>query len=341
MLRVEYGASVAGYNTFGIDCRVRCLAVVEGEEDLDELAGREDLSGDDVLVVGKGSNVVFGKRFEGVVVVMESKGERVEREDESSVWIRVAAGEVWDEFVKRCVGRGMYGVENLVAIPGTVGASAVQNIGAYGVEAKNVIESVEVWDRMGGERRRLTNEECGFGYRNSVFKSEWGKRWVVTAVTYRLEKEYRPILTYAPLVSAMENEKDRSARRVSEKIEEIRWSKLPKPEEMGSAGSFFKNPVVGEERYEELRGKYPTMVGHRVEGGWKLSAGWLIDNCGWKGRREGRCRVYEKQALVIVNCGGCDGVEVRRLAGKVMEDVWAKYGVRLEPEAVYAGVFEE
>ena len=335
MVTLESDASLLEYNTFGIDCRAKGLAVVREAGDVAELAKAGRLCEGGYVVIGQGSNLVFGERYEGLALVMRNKGVKVVTENEGEVTVEAEAGEVWDEFVRRCVAEGWHGVENLTAIPGTVGASAVQNIGAYGVEAKDVIESVKAYDVRGRREVEFEREECGYGYRESRFKHEEGKRYVVTSVRYRLSKIYEPVLTYKALADELGEGGAKDAETVSRAVERIRWSKLPKPEDLGNAGSFFKNPVVTRERYEWLKKENPDMPAHETEDGMKLAAGWLIDRCGWKGRTMGRCGVYEKQALVLVNNGGCSGEDVRRLADAIKDDVRGRYGVELECEAEF------
>ena len=339
MLSVAKDASLLGYNTFGIDCKAAQFAVVESVDDLVGLFDRQLLTADCYKVIGQGSNLVFGERYDGTAIVMRNKGIRVMAETADEVTVEAAAGEVWDQFVKHCIGQGWHGLENLVAIPGTVGAAAVQNIGAYGVEAKDAIESLSVFDTRSRTVMRFAASECGYGYRDSRFKRQDKDRYVVLSVAFRLAKTFRPVLNYKALADLFEGKEAVESAVVARMVEELRWSKLPKPEETGSAGSFFKNPVVTPAKYEELKVKWPDMPAHRSDGGYKLAAAWLIDRCDWKGRTVGRCGVYERQALVLVNRGGCTGDEVRRLADMITLDVKHKYGVALECEAEFVGEF--
>ena len=334
---VESDASLLNYNTFGIDCMASTLAVVECLEDIDCLIRIGLLERGRFKVIGQGSNLVFGEKYDGTAIVMWNKGIRVVSEDVDSVLVEAAAGEVWDVFVKHCIAQGWHGLENLVAIPGTVGAAAVQNIGAYGVDAMDVIESVKAFDTQSRTDVRFAADECAYGYRDSRFKRADKGRYIVTAVEFRLEKKFTPILTYKALADVFADNRHLDAAAVARAVEEIRWSKLPRPKVTGSAGSFFKNPVVTAAKFEKLKSDNPDMPAHAAEGGYKLAAGWLIERCGWKGRTLGRCGVYEKQALVLVNRGGCTGEEVRRLADRIIDDVEQKYGVTLECEAEFVG----
>ena len=320
-------------NTFGIPATADKVLTIATASQLQELLASGMLSRGPHLVVGGGSNLVFTRPFPGVVLLMRNKGVEVISEDESrrTVTVKVAAGEVLDDFVRLAVRRGWHGAENLAAIPGTVGAAPVQNVGAYGVEAKDIVSEVNAFEVATGESVVFSNADCRFGYRDSVFKHEAKDRYVVESVVFVLSLDFTPNLDYAALASL---EKPVTPQSLVEGITRLRWSKLPKPEEVGSAGSFFKNPVVADSHYEALKAKYPDMVAYPVDGGYKLAAGWLIEHSGWKGRDLGRCGVYEKQALVLVNRGGCTGEDVLRLASAVEADVQSLFGVHLEKEAI-------
>ena len=326
-MKVMDNISLRPYNTFGIDVQARRMVELERVEEVEHLA--EVVKGE-MLMVGCGSDIVFTRDYAGTVVRFASGGE-VEEQD-GLLW--VPAGMVLDDFVQWTVVAGWYGVENLSGIPGTAGAGAVQNVGAYGVEAKDVVEAVEAYDLRERCYRHFDNGGCRFGYRDSLFKRSAG-RYVVMRVAFRLKRHYEPCLGYA----ALSTKPHATARQLRESVLEVRWSKLPKPEEYGSAGSFFKNPVVGKAEHERLKRAWPDMPdGHAVGAGaetqYKLSAGWLIDKAGWKGKTMGRAGVWPRQALVLYNAGGCTGEEVVALAEAIQEDVERKFGVRLEPEAV-------
>lgn len=237
---------------------------------------------------------------------------------------------VMDDLIQWTLDHDLYGLENLSAIPGTVGASAVQNVGAYGAEAKDFIDSVEAYDFEEHRPCTFSNADCQFAYRDSLFKHH-PARYLILRVTYRLSNTFTPNLSY----KALENLPHDTAQLLREAIIDLRWSKLPRPEEHGSAGSFFKNPVVDETIYHRLKAEYPDMPdAHSTDGGYKLSAGWLIDRAGWKGRTQGRAGVWPKNALVLYNGGGCSGDEVRALATAIRQDVKQKFGVALDPEAI-------
>lgn len=320
--------SLKPYNTFGIDVCARKLLVIEPGDEVPPLEG-------EVLVIGAGSNMVFTNDYEGTVITLSKvtssspkigEGDPSEARGEGYVYVKAWGGMVMDDLVQWTLDHGLYGLENLSAIPGTVGASAVQNVGAYGAEAKDFIESVEAYDLE--ERRLCTfgNADCHFAYRDSLFKHHPG-RYLILRVTYRLSETFTPNLSY----KALEGLPHDTAQQLREALAELRWSKLPRPEEHGSAGSFFKNPVVDESVVVRLKPDYPDMP---VYPGNKLSAGWLIDKAGWKGRTQGRAGVWPKNALVLYNADGCSGDEVRALSAAIQQDVKQKFGVTLDPEAI-------
>ncbi len=320
-------------NTFGIKATADKVLEVASEIQLQDMLSSGELLRSPYLVVGGGSNLVFTRHFPGTVVLMQNKGIGLLAEDEihRKVSVKVAAGEVLDDFVRFSFERGWHGAENLAAIPGTVGAAPVQNVGAYGVEAKDIVLEVNAYEIATGEKRVFSNADCRFGYRDSVFKHEAKDRYVVASVVFSLSLDFNPNLNYAALASL---EKPVTPQSLVDAITNLRWSKLPKPEETGSAGSFFKNPIVTASHYETLKAEYPDLVAYPAGDGFKLAAGWLIEHAGWKGRNLGKCGVYEKQALVLVNHGGCSGEDVLRLASAVEADVQAKFGVLLEKEAI-------
>ena len=319
-MKVFENISLKPYNTFGIDVKARRVVVLEPGDEVPPLEG-------EVLVIGAGSNMVFTKDYEGTVITLSNT---FHLSPFTSHLVTAWGGMVMDDLIQWTLDHGLYGLENLSAIPGTVGASAMQNVGAYGAEAKDFIESVEAYDLQ--ERRHCTfsNADCRFAYRDSYFKHHPG-RYLILRVTYRLNREFVPNLSY----KALEGLPHDTAQQLREAITEVRWNKLPRPEEHGSAGSFFKNPVVDESTYLRLKAEYPDMPdAHRSDNGYKLSAGWLIDKTGWKGRTQGRAGVWPKNALVLYNADGCSGDEVRALAQAIQQDVKQKFGVALDPEAI-------
>lgn len=287
-----------------------------------------------LLHVGRGSNLLFVSDYQGTVLHSGIKGMQVVSEIDEWVEIRVGAGEVWDDFVDYTVKQGWYGAENLSLIPGEVGASAVQNIGAYGVEAKDLIVSVETVAVNDGTTRLFKQDECGYAYRESIFKRELKGLYIVTYVTYRLKKQPEFHLDYGNIRSELEKEGgELSLEKLRRVIIRIREAKLPDPEKIGNAGSFFMNPIVGKGKYDELAALYPGMPHYTIDAEHeKIPAGWMIDQCGWKGKSLGRAGVHDKQALVLVNRGGATGAEVVTLCRTVQKDVKNKFGIDIYPE---------
>jgi UDP-N-acetylmuramate dehydrogenase len=278
--------------------------------------------------------VVFTRDYPGTVLLLNPEAADAVLQPDGTVV--APAGMVLDRLIQWTLERGVYGLENLSAIPGTVGASVVQNVGAYGVEAKDIVYRVRAFEIATGVERVFTNEECQFAYRNSVFKGALKDRYIIWSVVFRLHKQFTPNLQYKALLEALQAAgiEQPTPQQLADIITDFRWRKLPRPEETGSAGSFFKNPVVSVAQFEELRSAYPDIVAYPISEGYKLAAGWLIERAGWKGRSLGRCGVYDKQALVLVNHGGCTGAEVVALADAVAQDVRKLFGVTLEKEAI-------
>lgn len=321
-------------NTFGMDVKADRWIEYSSREELCELLLHKDRWELPLLHIGAGSNLLFLGDFKGTVLHSGIKGIEVTAEDESYVWVRVGAGVVWDDFVAYAVEHEWYGAENLSYIPGEVGASAVQNIGAYGVEAKDLIDTVETVEIATAKVRMFCNDECGYAYRESVFKKDLKGKFAVTHVTYKLSK--RPVfnLEYGNIRARLEKAgKEVSLRLVRDVIIEVRKEKLPDPEVQGNAGSFFMNPVIAKEQYQELLVKYPDMPHYVVdENRVKVPAGWLIERSGWKGKALGRAAVHDRQALVLVNLGGASGYEVMNLAEAVVNTVRELFGIELHPE---------
>ncbi len=315
------------YNTFRLEARADTYIEYSSAEELArELPGARR----PFLHVGGGSNLLFAcPRFEGTVFHNAAVDIEVIGGDSSSVLVKAGGGLVWDKFVQWCIARGYYGAENLSLIPGEVGAAAVQNIGAYGAEVKDIIESIEAFDVETCKIRTFGCSECAYGYRSSLFKTSEGRRYFVLGVVFRLGLEPRFNLSYGPL-RELDNPTLESVRA---KIVSTRKAKLPDPEEVGSAGSFFMNPVVGQDKYNSLVASYPDMPHYPAADGMvKLSAGWMIDQCGFKGFSRGRAGVYECQALVLVNRGGASAGEIISLSEEIISAVSEKFGVTLRPE---------
>ncbi len=332
--------SLLNHNTFGMDVKAKRYVEYDSEEELKNLIPTLD---GEVLHIGGGSNLLFKGNFEGTILHSAICGiEELSTVNcqlstvKGEVLVRVGAGEVWDDFVAWAVERGYGGVENLSLIPGEVGASAVQNIGAYGVEAKDVIAMVEAIDLQSGEKRIFAPQECDYAYRQSIFKKQLKGRYAITYVTYRLQKTPQLKLDYGNLRTVLTNQStvnsQLSIRQVRQAIIDIRNAKLPDPKVQGNAGSFFMNPVVSREKFLSLQKDYPQMPYYEVEGGVKIPAGWMIDQCGWKGKSLGRAGVHDKQALVLVNLGGASSEEIITLCNTICKDVYDKFGIDIHPE---------
>lgn len=327
--------SLLRHNTFGIDARCRRFVEYASEEEAQAVARSLTEADLPLLILGGGSNLLLTGDYPGTVV---HSGIRF-IEHTGNGRVRCGSGYVWDDFVAWCVDHKLYGAENLSLIPGECGASAVQNIGAYGAEASELIEEVEAVEIATGKARRFLGSECEYSYRQSKFKHEWRDRYLITAVTYRLSEEFRPKLDYGNIREALAAQSitQPTAEQMRQTIIDIRRTKLPDPCELGNAGSFFMNPIVGEEKFKSLQAAYPqmpyfTLPAKDGKAAYKIPAGWMIDQCGWKGRTLGRAGVYAKQALVLVNTGGATGQEIVRLCQAVQQDVREKFGIDIEPE---------
>ncbi|MDR2890214.1 MAG: UDP-N-acetylmuramate dehydrogenase [Alistipes sp.] len=328
-MNIHDNISLRGLNSFGVEARAARLVEWESEDELATVCfdGRW-------MALGGGNNILFTKDFDGTLVKSAARGIEITGQDAGSVSVRARAGVDWNDFVTWCGERGLWGAENLAGIPGTVGAAPIQNIGAYGAEAKDIIASVECFVVGGGTRLTLAAEHCAFGYRDSVFKRELRGKVIVMAVNFVLSKEPRPNLHYAALAEKTAEFGEPTPESISRAVISIRDSKLPDPSKTGNAGSFFKNPVVDVAIAHELAAIYPAMpVYPAVERGKsKLAAGWLIEQAGWKGRVEGHVGIHPKQALIVVNTGGATGAEIVEFARKVQSAVREKFGVELETE---------
>lgn len=318
-------------NTFGLDVKAGRWLEYASVEELKALIAEGQISSP-YLHVGSGSNLLFLGDFEGTVLHSAIKSIELVNQDAEKVWLRVGAGVIWDDFVAYCVEHGYYGAENLSLIPGEVGASAVQNIGAYGVEVKDLISCVETVD-VHGDKRVFGVEECGYAYRNSVFKRPDMKSFFVTHVTFALNKAEQYTLNYGTIRQELEKYPQIDLATVRQVIVSIRESKLPDPKVLGNAGSFFMNPIVPRTKYEALLQEYPSMPSYQVDATHvKIPAGWMIEQCGWKGKSLGNAAVHDKQALVLVNCGGATGADIVALSDAVRAAVREKFGVEIHPE---------
>ncbi|MFO7723206.1 MAG: UDP-N-acetylmuramate dehydrogenase [Bacteroidales bacterium] len=333
--RTEIQKSLKHLNTFGVECLADSYFAINHAEELIRLLKSEEMAAGPLLILGGGSNILFTRDFAGAVIHICNKGIEIEFEDEDYAEIRAQAGEEWDDFVNFCLEHNLGGVENLVAIPGRVGAAPVQNIGAYGVEVKDVIQEVEAIRISDGQTIMLDAAGCGFGYRNSIFKGALKGKVVITSVLFRLSKHPEIFAGYGDVKKKLDEEgiTAPTIRDVARVIGTIRGAKLPDPKVTGNAGSFFKNPVVDKLTVAALKAMHSDLPSWpQPDGNVKLAAGWLIEQCGLKGYRMGGAAVHERQALVLVNTGGATGIEVLVLAEYVIRQVEQQFGIRLEPE---------
>lgn len=324
------------FNTFGIPARARFLALVDSDQELRQLLLSVTARNLPVLVLGGGSNLVLASDFPGLVLVLRQRGIRLVSATATEAVVEAAAGECWHDFVQYTLSQGWFGLENLSLIPGTVGAAPVQNIGAYGVEIKDRFAGLTAIRRDTGESRDFSLSECCFGYRDSYFKQLGKDRWVITRVRFRLDRVPHLQLAYGDIQRqlALAGVAHPVPTDIARAVIAIRQSKLPDPAVIGNAGSFFKNPVVPAEQAARLKSQWPDLVAYAQSEGVKLAAGWLIDQCGWKGQSLGAAGVYEKQALVLVNRGGARGQDILALAEAIRRSVEERFGVRLEMEPV-------
>lgn len=321
-------------NTFGFDAVARYYAAPESVTELKKVLGEYKKMNLPLFILGGGSNVLFSNNFEGLVIHPQIQGIELIEEDPEYIWVKVGAGVVWDSFVEYVVNKNWGGVENLSLIPGNVGASPVQNVGAYGMEAKDTIESVDGIYIDNLTSFKFSNKECKFGYRNSVFKNELKQKTIVTYVTFRLNKYPKFKLEYGNIKDELTNHSEINLENIRKAVINIRESKLPDPKFLGNAGSFFKNPVVEESVAQKLLEEYPLMPTYASNNGVKIPAGWLIEKSGLKGYRMGDVGVHEKQALVLVNYGRGYAEEILRLSDYIKETVFNKFNIRIEPEVI-------
>lgn len=337
MINKENNYSLKSLNTFGIDAKTRHYIAFDQVEDIFEvdklLSG--SLGDQQRLVLGGGSNILFTKDFEGVVVQSQIDFIHKVSETEQNITVEVGSGMVWDDFVSYCVDNNWGGAENLSAIPGVIGAAPVQNIGAYGVEAKDIISSVKCWDFDKKEIVEIDNNSCCFGYRDSIFKNKLKDKTIVLSVLFELsKKDHKLNLSYGALKDL--NESDVDLRTIRDKVVEIRDSKLPDPVKIGNGGSFFKNPILAKDFTDQLLQEFPEMVTYKVsDTKVKVAAGWLIEHAGWKGYSENHVGVHDKQSLVLVNHGGAKGEEIVSLSQKIIKDIYAKFKITLHPEVIF------
>ena len=328
--------SLLGHNTFGID--VRChrfleYTTVDEAQQITRMLGEDD---EPLMILGGGSNLLLTHDYPGTVVHSAMKGMSLIEDDGATVLLECGSGEVFDDVVAYAVVHGYHGAENLSLIPGEVGASAVQNIGAYGAEAKDIIYKVEAVEIKTGHVVAFSNEDCEYGYRQSRFKHEWKGKYLITHVVYKFSHEFVPSLDYGNIRTSLQKQGilgHPTAQQLRDTIIEIRNAKLPDPKEQGNAGSFFMNPIVERAKYESLEAQYPGMPHYTIDAlHEKIPAGWMIDQCGWKGRTVGHAGVHDRQALVLVNRGNATGQEIVDLCRMIQRDVKEKFGITIKPE---------
>ena len=333
--------SLKAHNTFGIEAKCKRFLEFENEREAIDVAAILRTAGEPYIIIGGGSNLLLKKDFDGIVVRSAIRGYEFSANNHSTLIthpspvMTCGSGEVFDDMVAASIEAGYYGMENLSLIPGDVGASAVQNIGAYGVEAKDFIARVAMVEIATGKPCTVGNEECQYSYRQSRFKQDWKNRFLITRVTYALSTTFTPHLDYGNIRAELERKgiSEPTAQQLRQTIIDIRNAKLPDPKVMGNAGSFFMNPIVSRRQYEELAVQYEGMPHYEVDAERvKIPAGWMIDQCGWKGRSLGRAGVHDRQALVLVNRGGATGDEIVRLCEAIQRDVRQKFGIEIHPE---------
>jgi UDP-N-acetylmuramate dehydrogenase len=332
-MRVLQSYPLKNHNSFGIDVLANSFATFSDTGQLLELLKKPGQH--ELLILGGGSNLLFTRNFDGLVLKNEMKGIRKIKEDDTYIYVQAGAGENWHQFVMHCIDNQFAGLENLSLIPGNVGASPMQNIGAYGVEIKDVFYELEAMHIKDQQVVTFGLNDCRFGYRESVFKNKYKGQFVILSVTFRLRKQPEFNVSYGALQQELDRMEvtDLNIRSISEAVINIRRSKLPDPAEIGNAGSFFKNPEIDADKFSKLQAKFPGIVGFALETGRvKLAAGWLIEQCGWKGFRRGDAGCHAKQALVLVNYGNATGKEIYNLSEDIMLSVASKFGVILERE---------
>lgn len=334
MYQLQENISLKPYNTFGIEVKARFFTEIFDKEDLKELSKSTAFLEKKLLVLGGGSNMLFTEDFDGLVVKISIPGLEAQFSEED-VTVIAGAGVVWNDFVNYCIDEDFAGVENLTLIPGTVGASPIQNIGAYGVELKDVFQSCEAFEIATGEFKEFSFSDCQFAYRDSVFKNGLKGQYIITSVTFKLNTHKKINSQYGAIQSILveRNIIKPDIADISEIVAEIRVSKLPDPSTIGNAGSFFKNPVIEKSEYEKIKESFPEMISFPAgKEKMKLAAGWLIESCGFKGMIEGNTGTWKNQALVLVNHGGATGKEVYSFSEKIIDTVYSKFGVKLERE---------
>ncbi|MFZ4456675.1 MAG: UDP-N-acetylmuramate dehydrogenase [Bacteroidales bacterium] len=328
--------SLVNHNTFHIEANAKIFIEYENENELIETLTSNTLMNNKLLQIGGGSNLLFTENFDGIVLHSKIKGFSLIDESIENTLVKIGAGEIWDDVVKFCVDSNLYGAENLSLIPGEIGAAAVQNIGAYGVEIKDIIEKIDAIEIATGSKRIFNTSDCKYAYRESVFKKELKSKYIITYVTLKLSKTPSFKLDYGNIQDALASKGETNLRTIRETIIEIRENKLPNPEVVGNAGSFFMNPYITMDQFTLLKSFYPALPHYPVsEKEVKVPAAWLIEQCGWKGKIFGNAGVHDKQSLVLINRGGAKAIEIIELSNQIRASVKQKFQIELTPEVIF------
>ena len=333
-MQIQQNISLKQYNTFGIDVSAKYFSIFSTLSEFQEVLSHESVNKERMLILGGGSNILLTQNFDGLVIKNELKGINVIQEDDEHVYVKANAGENWHSFVLHCISHGYAGAENLSLIPGNVGAAPMQNIGAYGVEIKDIFYDLNAYHLKDKTIVNFSSKECAFGYRESIFKGKYKGQFVITDVTFRLNKKAVFNTSYGAIQQELENMqvKEISIANISQAVINIRSSKLPDPKVIGNAGSFFKNPTISKKHFEDIKNQFPGIVGYPVNDQIKVAAGWLIEQCGWKGYRKGDAGCHAKQALVLVNYGHAKGIEIFELSSEILLSIKKKFDIDLERE---------
>lgn len=334
-MKILHNHPLISYNYFKIHAYAHELILIECEEDYVELINRTDFNKSPFLILGDGSNILFTRDYDGTCIKTGLSDISIIRENEENAWLRIEAGMNWHDLVIKTIEMSLQGLENLSLIPGTVGAAPVQNIGAYGVEIEQFIDQVEALDLKGGEVFHFNARDCEFKYRSSIFKNRYKNRFFIKSVTLQLNKKPSFNISYDKIQDTLEllNLTEINAKNISDAVIHIRKSKLPDPAKIGNAGSFFKNPIIDKTDFEGLKAEFPRIPSYQVDKfNFKIPAAWLIEECGWKGKRVGDAGVNPNQPLVLVNMGNASGKDILSLSEKIKKDVALKFGIELQPE---------
>jgi UDP-N-acetylmuramate dehydrogenase len=334
-MKILQNHSLKDNNTFLLNVHTNYFAAPNNIADIIEIIDTEIFHKNPFFIIGEGSNLLFTNNFGGIIIKPMILGINIVEESTDYIIVKVGSGENWDTFVEWCVNNGYWGVENLSLIPGSAGSAPIQNIGAYGVEVKDIITKVEGLYIPDKTQWELTNKECEFGYRSSIFKTSLKNKFIVSSVSFKLSKTPNPTLNYGLLKEKLEQTENIDLRNIRNTVISIRNSKLPEVNKIGSAGSFFKNPIVSVNEFDQLKSQFKDIPGYSgQESSMKISAGWLIEQCGWKGKREGDIGIYPKHALIIVNYGNATGKEIFDFSERISQSVNMKFGIQLEREVL-------